>query len=829
MGLAFLEEAAAGAPSITDVLLYRRQQSLLTGDAASACAWTNPHYDLGIRTGKGDEVSETATPAQHRRSSLAAVSPLPGVAIPVMLGWLLGQASGNEIVFALPLPPLAFRILSLAVRLELPVEEVKLDAADVSLQHPEYTRSEWCAHMQEELRASLLVSPAGAKASADDTHFSGSPAVARRHFQRLKSQLSDTLVSMSLNVQHSDAASRAFWAAVLQGMSQTPLTRSPVFAQCCARTLREVLCGPYDHPDADFSFKQSFVLLTNLNAPMNAYRAYIRKCVMGVLDEEFSVAEKRLLLRFITGHSLRTDPVQAEVICVDVQHTFASAPDTQAAQRGTVQLAMPQNAEKDKAPPSHPPVTRVAVDTTLQLLPIGRPSDNTLLIPNYFEALLMGTYREEVLGADFAWLARGAGKGAEAAAEAAAVPTDMKEPVVLEESDFQFAWAGLAAAQQETLKRRFRDLLVHRLRAALYAFLVSRDDSIEASWELAEKLGLGASPTLLNETTRGGVGNANGSGSGGVGGAFMRRHDGTLVFVDASAFGASAMRDFEELPFDDDDEDDLADEALSESMGEAAMILDNSAFGLFGEDRCADGRGSLKGPRASTRGSLRSDQLTMGTGTDKSQQQLNEDYEAEGVDLNGYRTAASFCFDEEKEDAEEAALAADDAVITNNTSVPPPTISKAMDAQNDSAVLDSAHPDKEEAKHQHEGKTTHGGSKSDLALMDVAPARRRSSIVTNRMSSLLRHARSSHVGPHNPTPPATSPVGSTTTLHPPNVRPARRSSYALGIPPALATEGASREHALGERETSAKASDPLMAEVDSGIRELFPDEESLAA
>lgn len=825
VGLINLEEAAAGAPAIAEMLLYRRQTPMLVRDGATLCAWTNPYYltEAGAESAEGRRrSSQQRQQQQHRRSSCTTwYSPAHTAAMPTLLGWLLGQSPSNDVVLSLPLPPLAFRILGLALHLEEEVADVRLDAADVSLRSPDYTREELAQHVLEGLRDSLRESLTVSHAASDDAHFSGSPAVARRQYQRLKSQLSDTLVSQSWSVHRSSTAARAFWAAVLEGMRQTPLTQTPIFAQCCSRTVREVLCGPYDHPALDFTFRGSFLLLTNLNAPLNAYRNYIRKCVKEVLDEELSISEKRLLLRFITGHTLLTSAPHTEVICIEVQHGFSSTAGA--------------SPTKDGA---SAPVTRAAVDATLRLLPQGRPSHNMLVVPSYFDALLLGTYREAGLGADFAWLARRL-SGPDATAAGAVDVT--KDAIALSESDYQFAWAGLGLSQQETLKRRFRELLVHRLRAALYASVAIHEDTTEQAWELAGKLGLDADPTFDAAATQ------RGEAAVGQNGAFMRRPDGTLVFIDDASGGAgqAELGEWTERPFDDDGDDDgTFSTSMEGGMEDAAALLDNSAFGLFGEAPSTEERLSLQERRlSSVRASLRSDMLTAGTGP--SQHATEEDFEGEGADLNGYHTAASFCFagdDDstvlaaaalllagENEDGDGAAPKVDAKRALAKAAEAPKTLPAVAD------VVTKASGEDVRANFagKSDGDSSASGSKSSnqaaLAPMAVAPPRR-SSIVTQGMSTLLQHARTSYPGAATTSPSAnTNATLATSRKVSPTAttgsRPARRPSYALGVPLPLAAGNAGAASHGSSRNTSTGISNPLMAEVDLEIQELFPDDD----
>jgi hypothetical protein len=673
---------------------------------------------------------------------------------------------------------------------------------------------------------------------------------------------------MSWSGQPTEMVVRSFWSAMLQGMRQTPLVDTPIFAQCCARTLRDVLCGPHDLPDLDFSFRESFLLMTNLNAPLNAYRNYVRKCVKGVLDEEFSIAEKRLLMRFITGHTLRTQPAHMEMICIDVQHTFATVSDGYS-NCNTVQLNKPRKAGKDMAEEGNEkekaagePVTRATIDTTLQLLPVGRSSYNTLLIPNYFEALLMGSYRERVLGADYPWMEhRSHGDGTEVATDAISGDTcrpgtaaaAAKEAMVLQEDDFQFAWASLALGQQETLKRRFREMLVQRLRAALYAFLVSRDDGIEASWELAEKLKLAVSPsTLLVDATMRDCAAARGNKSGG-GGTFMRRHDGTLVFIDDSNVDTDDMEEFGELPFDDDD--DFSDDTYSESMegrlGEMEGLLGNSDFCLFGEAGSVDGQAPLKaggagGHDTSVSGSLNSEQLEMDAAAAQQQQQC-DDSAARIMGQNGYHSAASFCFDCE---VAVPPVAKADVVAEEHD------VDGEKKADNATAHVErypvffveeagvTTTSDTDSPASARAGGERRSSSHSEVRTLAAATPPRNESIVTPRMSTLLQQVRAAHPG--SPMSSATAPpplnMTASSCTSPSSQRPSmpktsnsaasatRRPSYALGTfaATAAAVRVAPQAKKSGSRATSEKANDLLMAEVDSGIRELFPDKNFLS-
>ncbi|KPI89684.1 hypothetical protein ABL78_1177 [Leptomonas seymouri] len=823
--LSELENAAADAPFIADMLLYRREASALTRDVNRVCAWANVYHVLN-NTAAQPPPEQTEAPIdaeqQHWLSALAtAADARPELAVPMLLGWLLGQSAGNDVTFTLPLPPLAFRILSLAMNLEEPLEDVHLQPADLSLKNPICTNAELCQHTMESVRKFLQLSMDADESPSEAIHFLGSPSVARRQYYHLKEQLKDILTSMSWNGQTSDeVAARDFWSAVLQGYRQTPLADTPLFAQCCSRTLREVLCGEYDHPDVNFSFRGSFLLLTNLNAPLNPYRSFTQNCVKCVLDEDFSLAEKRLLLRFITGHTLRTNAPHQELISIHVQSVFDSTPEGPKAHLGTAENSSNSTKNNRGAEQKTTPVTRATIDMTLNLLPTANPYKRTVIIPNYFEALMVGSYRESVLGASSPWFNQSGGAGRSPAGCGDDAECNTKESVTLEEKDLLLAWTSLSSNQQETLKRRYRELLVHRIRAALYAFLIGQDDAMEASWDLAEKLGLGCTAAELSEMAGDGL-NANSSRGGAAvrsGGTFMRRRDGTVVFVEYDSAVAAEMTEFEELPFDDDEDTESVDGA----MAEGDMQLDNSLFAFFGEDNSVETRGSAKGSHVSARSSMFSEAPEAG-GSKQSQQPLSVDYSIERSDLHGYHTAASFCFDKNSVSTPVVAAVQKEGEDENTNS--------GNEIPRDGEPLEASHstitPEALTASNSTVEETPiYNDSISSLAPMAIA-APRGPSAICPRMSTLER-ARASRLEwiitsatqspAHN-----TSPFQCNTRYPlPPTERP---SLYSMSTPSVMMAQVAcpvSQSKSTHAALTNKRSQ--LMDQVDSGIRELFPDD-----
>ncbi|GET86957.1 hypothetical protein, unknown function [Leishmania tarentolae] len=608
-------------PWVEGVLHHRRHCAPFAHEGAYGCAWTSPEF---ARSAVAGVPAPGGSPFSCMPAGLPGMTPSTALQVPVLLGWLLGQSAGNEEIFTLPLPPLAFRILGLAVQLELPVEKVPLTTADMSLLHPDLTNTKRRERLLQGLReprphqnipredqtAAAADSSSEGKHTAghsipDDLCISGSPAVAPHPHQR-KKELIDNNLSIMWGIQgNGTAVGHAFWAAMLQGMRQTPLLGTPLFAQCSSRTVREVLCGSHDHLDEDFSFRKSFVLLVEdeakggggsaaqaLATERRGDRHFVHKSLLRVLDE-FPLKEKRLLLRFITGHSLRTRRSQMDTLHLVVQSGFARAPpqcskakppactpsEWNWEQSGGVAMVSvgDVSAEVPLLTASSEAVVRACVDATLQLLPVAYPSEKTLVIPNYFEALLMGSYRQRVLGAhlpaftdagDIAttpeskstvtknWRAAAAVEGGRTASCAAVSSEGCVAVLALAnrnivtpffgDADVQLAWAQLSVTQQETLCQRYRALLRHRVRAALYVYLLSNPDMIHEAWELQPWMGIAPRAVHSSEasTKAGELGRwarrEDGDGGDGIapaGGTFVRCDDGTVVFVECKTDG----------------------------------------------------------------------------------------------------------------------------------------------------------------------------------------------------------------------------------------------------------------------------------------------------
>ncbi|CBZ24795.1 hypothetical protein, unknown function [Leishmania mexicana MHOM/GT/2001/U1103] len=733
------EAVSVLTPSVVGVLHHRRHCAPLTREVSRECAWTNPEFGQSASAGVPAPVTP---PLSWTPAGLSVMTPAMALQVPVLLGWLLGQSAGNDAIFTLPLPPLAFRILGLAVQLELPIDAVQLTTADISLLQPDWTNSKLREQLLQGLRelhfrqetqrevqaAAALTNGAAGKRTVgrgilDDLSICGSPGAALRQHQR-KKELIDISLSIMWNVQRNGTvAGHAFWAAVLQGMRQTPLLDTPLFAQCSSRTVRELLCGSYDRLDEDFTFRRSFMLLVEDDAKgggstaaggaamqLRGDRHFARKSVLRVLDE-LPLKEKRVLLRFITGHSLRTRRSQMDTLRLVLQSGFARAPPrggkakppvcmpsgfspTQTAGVATVgagvvraETASLAGADEDHShvtvssylTASAEAVARACVDATLQLLPVAHPSERTLVFPNYLDALIMGSYRKRVLGADLPAFTHASGTAAAAgghsvscavnyAENCVSVPASVNGNIAVpffDNADVQLAWAQLTVAQQETLRRRYRELLRHRVRAALYVYLLSNADTVEEAWELGPQMGFasravhsGAASTTAGEL----AGCAGGKYNDDVGGgAFLRCDDGTVMFVeretdekddgvagDVHAFGAE----------DDLDEDMEADDMVM-AAATKEMTVDSATHaalerGGSGADTSTPGDTSHAGQQK--RPLLPSDQLTSSIGT------LHSDLcgdSAKWDSMNGYCIAAAFRFPEDSdEDAGEAQTAA---------------------------------------------------------------------------------------------------------------------------------------------------------------------------
>ncbi|CAG9571069.1 hypothetical protein LMJF_13_1070 [Leishmania major strain Friedlin] len=748
--IASSEAVSLRTPSVVGVLHHRRHCAPFTREVSRECAWTNPEFAQNASAGV---LAPGAPPLSWTPSRLSEVTPTMALQVPVLLGWLLGQSAGNEEIFTLPLPPLAFRILGLAVQLELPIDAVLLTTADMSLLHPDWTSMKLCEQLLQELRelhfrqetqreeqaAVTLASGAEGKRTVgrgilDHLCISGSPAAALRQHQR-KKELIDVSLSIMWNIQRDGTvAGHGFWAAVLQGMRQTPLLDTPLFAQCSSRTVREVLCGSYDHLDEDFTFRKSFMLLVEDDArgggssaaggaatQLRGDRHFVRKSVLRVLDE-LTLKEKRLLLRFITGHSLRTRRSQMDTLRLVLQSGFARAPlrcgkakppgcmpsgsgwthssGVTKVNAGVVraETASFTGADEDHShtttssylTASAEAVARACVDATLQLLPVAHPSEKTLVFPNYFDALIMGSYRKRVLGADLpafthasgtattseprssmrdSWGAAAAAAGGHTVSCAAnsvescvSVPASVNGNVAapfFDSADVQLAWTQLTVGQQETLRRRYRELLRHRVRAALYVYLLSNADTVEEAWELGAQMG------FASRAVHGGTASATAAEPGGCasreyhddagGGTFMRCDDGTVVFVeretaenhdgvagDVHSFGVEDDLDVDLLETDDM----MLATASTEMTVDAAAHAALEERGGGGTDPATPGSAGHAGQPK--RPLLPSDQLRSSVGTVHSA--LWGDSTTKGDSLNGYCIAAAFRFPEDSAD-----------------------------------------------------------------------------------------------------------------------------------------------------------------------------------
>ncbi|KAK7195202.1 hypothetical protein NESM_000445200 [Novymonas esmeraldas] len=824
---------AVDGPTVAGLLHHRRQCAPFISLADRRCVWTSPAF------------------ARHDGGGGAAAAPLLPVA--TLLGWLLGQSPGNGVVFTLPLPPLAFRILSQAVHLEQSMDDVQLTPADLSLLESDSTSSDLRAQLMQHVRelylqqaaleaeteaesATVVLSSPSSPAtvcrsgtfsgSGSGSHrgipadfaYSGSPAVARRQHQRLKKELVDMAQWLMWNTTSAGsggredadtaAAGRGFWSAMLRGLRESPLPATPLFAQCCARTVRDVLCGPCERLDDDFSISGSFLLLvedggrgggkaaTDTSAAQDGYRGAVRRTAVRVLDE-LPLRERRVLLRFITGQCLRTRGPQVETLRIVVESTFPSA-SQRMQKRGVSILSTHSEAplvttlntgdSSLSGAPASEATMRASVDATLQLLPTSHPSERTLVIPNYFDALLVGSYRSAVLGVP-------------PTTTLACDPADPNK-LFLDGADALHAWTELTAEQQATLRRRYREHLRHRVRAALYIYLLSNADTAAEAWELGPQMGFAAA--AVPDAGGASVTLPGGDGTTADGGVFMRGADGEFIFVehveDALAGSSrSCLDDGDGTPGRESSEYDMLLAATATTTAEPAE--DRVAFAAIdGDDTGTSEHEDGVGHTRSRQSTGLFDTLESGI--------LAED------SLHGYRSAASFKF------AAETRESMVDAGRTQSAAATAAAATAAAAAAAAAATAAAAAAGEEEAReggHSAAPARPHCSRPESATLpMALAPPRRPSA-VTADMAHRTRKPRTT-------TTTAAAAAATAATRRIPSATARGRRLNAVSATSAAASPGGSPPPIAASAVVAVEDAKEtqLQAEVDSCIRELFP-------
>lgn len=568
---------AAQPPYVSGLLYHRRQQPPFRMAGDGVCAWTNPQFLL-----HQEKPPEQVTPRPHLHAPPATEAEMP-----LALGWLMGQAFGNIEIFHLPVAPLMFRLLSLAVQLEQPIEAVTLTAADISLLDHDFPNSEVSRRILANVNT-LLEARQGLDGETGfnaNLSMAGPTVLAKRQLQRLKKDLNAILMSFLWNIQDSTAASRAFWSSFMRGIRHTPIMGTPIFAQCCARTLHDVLCGPFDSMQKDFSITDSFLISTEWDGPHGMYRRQIRKVILDTLDG-LSMLEKRSLLLLLTGHRLRSAEAQLESLFFVINSSITD-PSTILQQRSSDEKQTREELWRD------------CIDITLRRLPEAHRGEKTLCIPNYFEALLLGSYRTRILGLPpfpLQWTNED--------------EADLGAPLHMEKEAFAEAWTALNMSQQEMVLREFHQVLRLRLRMALRDFLRTQHDCIDAAWQVDAQI---AEDTLSGNIHVCNVASPNWS---------HQRSNRASV---ASLLNASGSIDLFDENFDYKEED----------MGDDG---ENDDSKTFGSDQTRQPSDTSLVNSAALGGSEASDEAVPGTDEDE---EFSDEMDAS---LHGYRTAASFRF-----------------------------------------------------------------------------------------------------------------------------------------------------------------------------------------
>ena len=178
-----------------------------------------------------------------------------------------------------------------------------------------------------------------------------------------------------------------------------------------ARHLRGVFCGAADDGMADFKFSQVFVF--QLDDEMSLKRSQsqaLRKVFFEVIDSRFTAEQRRELLAFVTGRRL-----------------LPAAPKTE-----HIRVEFPLSAMSPREN-----------DAALARLPSSHTCDNTLELPNYLDALLLGSQSP--------W----------------AITTKARPTAMIGESEKDKAWRSLSDDERTALIEKTTDILQSKLLTAI--------------------------------------------------------------------------------------------------------------------------------------------------------------------------------------------------------------------------------------------------------------------------------------------------------------------------------------------------------------------------
>lgn len=314
----------------------------------SGHVWTNPHFPY--------------EPKNSRWGSF-----------PFALGWLLGNSIGNDMLLRLPIAPLAFRLLRRLVKYNVSLQEAgQLHPCVLNLLDHKFRRQvEDIQDDKLEVLVQHILSTSRGKAAKDVQ------TLAATHATR----------ALLMNIDNNVEKSLAFWGEVAEGLRLTPLGHSPLLNNCCARVVRNVLCGTTrgdEFDEAGFYWERHFVFLCAPELDKLPYGRSVLHAMVNCLNANFTGGKARDLLMFFTGRSYLPPTPLTECIFL----TFVPAQNT-CDESGASNFF--HDASLRMLPPLWPGHYALEISAPIESLlsPVKRPSQTDTINLNDWKRLLL--------------------------------------------------------------------------------------------------------------------------------------------------------------------------------------------------------------------------------------------------------------------------------------------------------------------------------------------------------------------------------------------------------------------------------------------------------
>lgn len=215
-----------------------------------------------------------------------------GLFFPFAFGWLLGHSIGNGVLLRLPIAPLLFRLLRYVLKYGFDLQSCHLHPYTLTLVDTKLLKS---VEDLDDKKLRVLLEHAfetGVKNSAANVY-------ALTTIRATQAVL--------MNIENNVEKSLSFWREVAEGFRITPLGNSPLLSNCCARVVRNVLCGvtnPDEVNKSTFCWEDHFIFLCTPKLNKLPYGMSLLKSLVKCLNANFHGTKARDALMFLTGTSL---------------------------------------------------------------------------------------------------------------------------------------------------------------------------------------------------------------------------------------------------------------------------------------------------------------------------------------------------------------------------------------------------------------------------------------------------------------------------------------------------------------------------------------------